>query len=329
MFGEIKSDDQLLMMPDIESVGIVTSKGGTLSVDGVHLTCPPGAVDNPITIKMTLEDPLKYYGLITQKGLQNDVIFGAPVVGLQPIGQRFNQPVFVTAKLANNTVMNSSDPFLILHGTQARNGKISWENITHSSKYDSENEEIEIEIGGFSLVAIFLRLTCQILPTIIVSRLNFLSFNYTLTVLFRDNYPHSPFGELALVFMSQDIYHQPVYREKDTSSLVQLKNEEFEQLCSIDGEEGNVIYNNESLKISTLLGKDHKLVDREQQSMDVVVEPFVWWTTGHVEKIQLQGVGTGARILCGKICVRGQHGHTREDHFCERGKRTILGRCQY
>ena len=316
------STDQLLITPDTECVGIVTSKGGTLIADGVHLTCPSGAVDSPVTIKMTLEDPMKYYGLITQKGLQNSVIFGAPVVRLQPNGQRFNKPVVLSTKLRNSKVMHSSGSFLILHGTQAPNRKVSWKDITYNSKYDSENEEIEIEIVGFSLVTIFLRLTCQILPSIIVSRLNFISFNYTLSVLFKDSYPHSPFGVLALVFVSQDIYHQLAHRENDSSALVQLKNEQFEQLCATGGEESNMVHVNESLKIFTLLGEGHKLVDREQQSINVVVESHVWWTTGHVEKIPLQGVGK-VRILCGKVCVRGQYGNTREDHFCERGKLEI------
>ena len=102
--------------------------------------------------------------------------------------------------------MHSDGSFLILHGTQAPNRKVSWKDITHNSKYDSENEEIEIEIAGFSFVAFFWRLTYQILPTPIVSRLNFFSFNYTLSVLFKDNFPYSPFGVLALVFMSQDTF---------------------------------------------------------------------------------------------------------------------------
>lgn len=306
-------------MPDTETTGIMTSEGGSLSADGVRLTWPSGAVDNPVAIKMTLEDPLKYYGLITEKELQNYIIFGAPVFRLQPNGQRFNTPVFVSTKLRNTEVTHSDGSFLILHGTQAPNRKVSWKDITHNSKYDSENKEIEIEIAGFSFLAFFLRLTCQILPPIIVSRLNFISFNYTLSVFFKDNSPHSPFGVLALVFMSQDTYNQLAYRQRGTSALEQLKKDEFDHLCSIDEEGSNIIYINESLQISTLPGEDHKLVDREQQIINVVVEPFVWWNTGHVEKIPLQGLGK-VRILCGKICVRRQYGHTREHYFCERGK---------
>ena len=311
--------DQLLIMPDTETTEIMTSEGGSLSADGVRLTWPSGAVNNPVTIKLTLEDPRKYYAFITEKELHNYIIFGAPVVRLQPNGQRFNTPVFLTIKLRNTEAMHSDGSFLILHGTQAPNRKVSWKDITHNSKYDSENEEIEIEIAGFSFVAFFWRLTYQILPTPIVSRLNFFSFNYTLSVLFKDNSPYSPFGVLALVFMSQDTFNDLAFRQTGTSALEQLKKEEYEHLCSIGGEESNIIHNNESLQISTLLGEDHKLVDRKQQIINVVVDPYVWWNTGHVEKIPLQGLDK-VRILCGQICVRGQCGQAREHHFCERGR---------
>ena len=311
--------DQLLTVPDTETTEIMTSESGSLSADGVRLTWPLGAVKDPVAIKLTLEDPRKYYAFITEKELQNCIIFGAPVVRLQPNGQRFNTPVFVTIRLRNAESMHSDGSFLILHGTQAPNRKVSWKDITHNSKYDSENGEIEIEIAGFSLVAFFWRLTYQILPTPIVSRLNFISFNYTLSVLFKDNFPHSPFGVLALVFMSQDNFNQVAYRQTGTSALEQLKLEDYEHLCSAEGEESNIIHNNESLEISTLLGEYHKLVDRKQQIINVVVDPFVWWNTGHVEKIPLQGVDK-VRILCGQICVRGQCGQAREHHFCERGR---------
>lgn len=311
--------DQHLTVPDTETTEIMTSEGGTLSADGVRLSWPSGAVDNPVAIKLTLEDPRKYYGLITEKELQNYIIFGAPVVRLQPNGQRFNKPVFVTIRKRSTEVTHSDGSFLILHGTQAPNKKVSWKDITHNTTYDSENEEINIEIAGFSIYAHFCRLSSQILPTVIVSRLNVLSFNYTLSVFFKDNSPHSPFGVLALVFMSQDTYNQPAYRQTGTSSLEQLKKDDFDHLCSTDGEESNIIHFNESLQISTLPGEDHKLVDRKQQIINVVVDPYVWWNTGHVEKIPLQGLGK-VRILCGRICVRGQYGHDREHHFCERGR---------
>ena len=310
--------DQLYIESDTGTSEIMTSEAGSLCVDGARLTWPSGAVNDPVAITMTLEGPHKYYGLINEKELQNHIIFGAPVVRLQPNGQKFNTPVFVTIRLTNTEVMHSDGSFLILHGTQAPNRKFSWKDITHHSKYDSENEEIEIEIAGFSVVAFFWRLTYQILPTMIVSRLNFISFNYTLSVLFKDSSPHSPLGVLALVFMSRDTYNQLAFRQTGASALEQLKKEEFDHLCSIDGEESNIIYNNERLQISILLGEDHKLDDGKQE-INVDVDPFVWWNTGHVEKIPLEGLAK-VRILCGQICVRGQYGHAGEHHFCERGR---------
>ena len=234
----------------------------------------------------------------------------------------------MTIKPRNTEAIHSDGSFLILHGTQAPNRKVSWKDITLNSKYDSENEEIEIEIAGFSFVAFFWRLTYQILPTPIVSRLNYFSFNYTLSVLFKDNSPHSVSQSVLFkdnsphspfVFMSQSTFNDLTFRQTGTSALEQLKKEEYEHLCSIRGEESNIIHNNESLQISTLLGEDHKLVDRKQQIINVVVDPYVWWNTGHVEKILLQGLDK-VRIPCGQICVRGRCGQARKHHFCERGR---------
>ena len=51
--------------------------------------------------------------------------------------------------------------------------------------------------------------------------------------------------------------------------------------------------------------------------MKFTVGSSVWWSTGHVIKLPLQGSSADAKILCGRITVQGQHGHIREDHFCE------------
>ena len=48
---------------------IVTSNGASLSVKGVTLIFPPGAVKDPVTIQLTLDEPYKYcYRLIARCG---------------------------------------------------------------------------------------------------------------------------------------------------------------------------------------------------------------------------------------------------------------------
>ena len=295
-----------------------------------QLECPPGALekwDEPLAIKITLEKPSKHYDMLVKNGLENDVIFIAPIMNLQPNGQTFQNPVIVTAKLAidENTLENN---ILILHGTQTRGGKIVWEDITHESEIDLQKKEVKVQINNFSLLAALLSVLrtpyyTAILAKDILNRVNWLGFNYTLSVLFKDNHPHSPLAELALVFMSQDIYHEQCYREHPSSVLMQLKGQGFEELCSIEKADSNRIYNNESLKVSVRLGEDYKLADGELEIDELTVDSSTWWSTGHVIKLPLKGVD-GARILCGKISVEGQQGHTLRESFCELGKKNLL-----
>ena len=53
---------------DVESSSVMTTEGGLVSVQGVKLLCPPGAVDDPVTVKLVLEEPYKYCGLILNHG---------------------------------------------------------------------------------------------------------------------------------------------------------------------------------------------------------------------------------------------------------------------
>lgn len=303
---------------DVESSGIVTSEGGSVSVNGVKLTCPPGAVDDPVNIKLKLEEPQRYCGLILNHGLENDLIFGAPIINCQPNGQTFKEHVTLTIAVDRNEKGNSTDALLVLHGTPTTDGRIFWEDITQNSKFDLEKKELKVEIAQFSLIAVLLRLT-WVHTKEIVTRLNVISFKYTLSVLFKSNHQHSPFEDLALMFMSQDIYQEQFYRERDDSALVQLKSDGFEELGSNVGQESNYIYNKESLTVSIQLGEDYKPANDKQQSTTFTVDSSVWWSTGHVVKLPLQGSGADAKILCGRVVVRGQHGHVREDHFCQQG----------
>ena len=320
---ETRKGKQCFADANVESVGIVTSEGGMIVANGVQVACPPGAInksDIPVTIKITVEEPSKHYGLIVRKGLQNDVVFGAPIIHLQPNGQLFRKPVIVTAKLDPGK-KNCTNKFIILHGTKAKNGEVLWQNVSHNSKIDLKKSELKVEIDRFSLIAVLRLLRSTLIRTKdIVSRFNLISFNYTLTILFKETHPHSRHGELALVFMSQDIHHEDYYREHANSALMQLKRDGFQVLRSTDGRESNHIYNNENLKVFVHVGNDYHLADTQQEgSLSVSVNSPVWWSIGHVVKLPLQGSGE-VRILCGRISVHGQYGHASEYQFCEQGE---------
>ena len=283
-----------------------------MSADGVRLVCPPGAVDNPVYINITLEAPVKHYGLIVQRGLENDIVFASPIVSLQPNGQLFNKPVTLTTKIR---IDEGNDGLLVLHGTEARDGKISWLDISQNSVINVEKKELNIEIERFSLIWILWKFP-QILTKEIVSRLNLLPFSYTMSVLLKENsFDH----ELALVFMSQEIFHEPHYKEHDASALVQLSKDGFNLLHSAEAPTDKQIFNGENLQVSVRLGEDYKLVTNQPSRRVVTVTSHVWWSTGHVIRIPMEAIND-VRILCGKISVEGEHGHNSTYQFCEQGR---------
>ena len=299
---------------------IVNYEGGVLLAGDVQVVCPAGAIskmDDPMAIKIVLEKPSTHCGMIVTNGLENEVMFIAPVINLQPSGQVFRKPVTLKTKLTIETDASSSD-VLILHGTKARDGKIIWEDITHQSSIDLEKKDLRVNINRFSRIVALLRLT-SILAKDIVTRLTILGFSYTMSVLFKDCHPHSPFGELALAFMSHDVYHEVRYRDHPSSVLMQLKENGYEELSTIDRPESNRIYNYENIKISVLLGQDFTLTDGELESTNLIVDSATWWSTGLVIKRSLKGID-GVRILCGKIGIEGQYGHILEETFCELGE---------
>ena len=283
-----------------------------MSADGVRLVCPPGAVDNPVYINITLEAPVKHYGLIVQKGLENDIVFASPIVSLQPNGHLFNKFVTLTTTIR---IDEGNGDLLVLHGTEARDGKITWLDISQNSIINVEKKELNIEIEGFSLIWILWKFP-QILTKKIVSRLNLLPFSYTMSVLLKENsFDH----ELALVFMSQDIFHEPYYKEHDASALVQLSKDGFRLLHSAEALTDKQIFNGENLQVSVCLGEDYKLVTNQPSRTVLAVESHVWWSTGHVIKIPMEAI-SDVRILCGKISVEGEHGHNSTYQFCEQGR---------
>ena len=272
-----------------------------------------------MSITFHLEDPSKYYGLIVRRDLENDVMFGASVINIEPSGHYFKKPLTLATKVESR--FRCHDVF-ILHGFKTRDGNITWHDITHNSRIDEANAGVDIEIYHFSLIAILLRLgkSTLLCTKDIISRLNLVPFNYTLSVLLKSN-PSSVHDELALLFVSQDVYCEQFYREDETSSaLMQLKKEEFKELHvrSIASEEEKSIYNNETLQIKIHLGEDYKVANKEQESICLTVNSYDWWHEGEVMRIPLEWK-KDVRSLCGKVSVTGEYGHTSERHFRERG----------
>ena len=304
--------------------GTVTNKGGVLLGENVELICPPGAVDNSLSVSVTLEDPSNYYGQFVLKDLENNVKFGAPIISLGPSGHFFNKPLTLKSMVDINF---NWDDVLILHGSKTSGGKITWQDISHNSNIDEANTGLVIEIEHFSIIAILYRLSRATLLCTkdIISRLNLLAFNYTLSVLLKKSSPSLVHDELALLFVSQDVYHEQFYREDDTSSaLMQLKKEGFVELHVRCSQDEKSIYNNETLEVIVRLGEDYKLVDSQQESTSFTVHSYDWWHTGKVLRIPLEW-SKDVRSLCGKVSVRGDYGHTSESLFSEPGMFDSLG----
>ena len=295
----------------------VTCKGGVLVGESVKLICPPGAVDNSLSVYVTSEEPSKYYGHLVLKDLENEVMFGAPIISLEPTGRFFKKPLTLISKL--NMKVNRDD-VLILHGSKTGGEKITWQDVTGKSKMDEKNAVVVVEIEHFSVIAILYRLSRSTLLCTIVTRLNVVAFNYTLSVLLKKNNPSSVKDELALLFVSKEVYHEQFYREDEASSaLMKLKKEGFKELHVRSSQEEKSIYNKETLQIDIRLGDDYKLADRQQESASVIVHSYDWWHEGKVLRIPLEWI-KDVRSLCGKVTVRGEYGHTSEKHFSEQGK---------
>ena len=306
----------------------VTSKGGVVTGKSVKLVCPPGAVDNPVSVNITLEDPSKYYGYLIRKDLESDVMFGAPIINLQPSGYFFKKPVKLTTKFEIKDL--KCGEVLILHGTEAGDGKITWQDITRNSQINETSQEVTIELEHFSFIVVLLRWT-WIRSLDIVSRFNFLAFYYTLSVLLKKSGLPSVHDEIALLFVSQDVYNEEFYHEQESSALVQLTKEQFTPLhvSTIATQEEKRICNNEILRVNIHLEEDYKLSDSEVEDFELAdsqngstsftVHSNILWNAGKVIRLRLQG-NKEVRRLCGKISVKGEMGHTKKCHFSEEGE---------
>ena len=291
--------------------------------EGVRLVCPSGAVETPVSVSITLEHPFKYYGLLVQKDLEKDVMFGAPIINLRPNGCFFNKPVTLIAKFEIQGWKFSD--VLILHGTEAGLGKITWEDITHGAKTDEASQEVIIELNHFSRIAVLKRRT-RIRFKDFVSRLNLHAFHYRLLVLRRggslsEEVRNEVEDELALLFVSEDVYHEQFYKLQKNSALVQLEKDEFVKLHVTRSEtlERRRIRNNENLKVDIHVGEDYKLVDGQQESTQFRVQASIWWNAGKVVRLSLKSK-KDVRSLCGAITVQGEYGHISTWHFSEEGK---------
>lgn len=290
--------------------------------EGVRLLCPAGVVESPVSVSITLEHPSKYYGLLVQKDLEKDVIFGAPAINLRPDGFFFKKPVTLITKFDIQSWKFSD--VLILHGKEAGLRKTTWKDITHSAKTDEASQEVIIELNHFSRIVVFLRKT-RIRAKDFVSRLNLHAFHYTLLVLRRggslsEKVLNEVEDELALLFVSEDVYHEQFYKLNKNSALVQLEKDQFVKLHVTRSEtpERRRISNNENLKVDIHVGEDYKLVDGQQESTQFSVQASIWWNVGKVVRLSLKSK-KDVRSLCGAIAVQGEYGHISTWHFTEQG----------
>lgn len=288
----------------------INSEGSKVVGEGVTLVVPPQAVEKPVTISAAFEDPFRYYRLIVQKDLENDVAFAAPIIKLRPNGQVFKIPVKLTTKFTISDFKKTD--VTVLHGTEGSAG-ICWEDVTHSN-IDEASEEVTTEVEHFSIQLVLVRRTLIRLKSI-GYWLTSLSFHYTLSVLIKKSDEESM---LNLVFMSQDVYNEEFYREhSDTSALVQLKRNGFKELHvpSIDDQHDKCVYNNENLQVSIRLEEPYKLVKDKL----ITVRSAVWWATGHVQEIKIDRIIDISAVRV-EIKIHRESGHDCFMHFGESGE---------
>ena len=288
----------------------INSEGSKVVGEGVTLVVPPRAVEKPVTISAAFEDPFRYYRLIVQKDLENDVAFAAPIIKLRPNGQVFKIPVKLTTKFTISDFKKTD--VTVLHGTEGSAG-ICWEDVTHSN-IDEASEEVTTEVEHFSIQLVLVRRTLIRLKSI-GYWLTSLSFHYTLSVLIKKSDEESM---LNLVFMSQDVYNEEFYREhSDTSALVQLKRNGFKELHvpSIDDQHDKCVYNNENLQVSIRLEEPYKLVKDKL----ITVRSAVWWARGHVQEIKIDRIIDISAVRV-EIKIHRESGHDCFMHFGESGE---------
>lgn len=295
----------------------INSEGGEVVGEGVRLVIPPGAVEEPVIISAAFEDPFRYYRLIVQKDLENDVAFAVPIIKLRPNGQVFKIPIKLTTKFTVSDFKKTD--VIVLHGTEDGDG-ISWEDVTLYSNIDEASEEVTTEMEHFSIQMVLVRRSLICLKSFGYWLTSF-SFHYTLSVLMKKSDKGST---LSLVFLSQDVYNEEFYREhSDTSALVQLKRDGFKELhlTSNGSQHDKCVYNNEKLQVSIRLEENCKLVDTKERH--ITVKSSVWWARGHVEEMNLDRI-TDISVVRGNIKIHRESGNDCSMHFGESGEVDLL-----
>ena len=255
----------------------------------VHV--PPDSFQEETEIRVTLENPTMHYQLFLQAGLINSVIFAAPVIKLEPHGLAFTTPATVRVKL--DKIKHPKDNIVVLHAMD-RGGKRHWEDVTEQSVFEEEGNTVSIRLAHFSYTEVlFVRPWVQVKH--ILSKLALVSFDYRLTVFAKRDILHPPYSNLALVFMSRDVYHLKVYREDKTSAITLLKNEGFEELGVTDSSPSNDLYNegvvshNEGIRIKLYkLGSDMKFAPGTNPVESVTVDSTIWRSAGYILKFKLE-----------------------------------------
>ena len=104
-----RTDTCIYRSPTQRMINVISSTGDVVTEKNIKLVFPPGAEENPVSVSISLEDPSRYCGLIVQNSLENDVIFGAPVIRLQPDGLLFKKSVTLTVKFSSYRNIPSSE----------------------------------------------------------------------------------------------------------------------------------------------------------------------------------------------------------------------------
>ena len=281
--------------------------------EGVKLAVPPRAVEKPVTISAAFEDPFRYYRLIVQKDLENDVAFAAPIIKLRPNGQVFKIPVKLTTMFTISDFKKTD--VIVLHGTEGSAG-ICWEDVTRYSNIDEASEEVTTEMEHFSIQLVLVKRALICLKSIGYWLTSF-SFHYTLSVLIKKSDNGSM---LNLVFVSQDVYNEEFYREhSDSSALVQLKRNGFEELHvpSIDGQHDKCVCHNERLQVSVYIPLEGKY--RLVEERCITVQSTLWWGRGHVEEMNIDSI-IDISAVRGNIKIQRESGHVCLMHFGKSGE---------
>ena len=285
----------------------------------MSLCIAPFSIEDPTSVKVILEDPIAHYQQYLRTELTNNVVFGAPVIKLEPHGCAFAIPAKLSVTLDKQK--GEHENIVVLHGTIGERGKIHWDDVTEASVYNEPNHSIEVEISRFSHVEIlFVRPLMQVEH--VVLKLNLWPIEYAVEVFVKDDVQHPGLTDLALVFTSKDDYLMEAYRKHDDCVIKKLQNKGFKELITTEiftsvGEK--IVYNTESLNVTINLGKDFKWAPAQDAERRITVDSSVWRNTGYVVRYKLES-NEDVRVTSGTVTVKGELGRSVMVSFEEEGK---------